>query len=152
MRGITIGEILKCAEKFEQHLSEFYARISAETELPAVRFLSDYMSRHRNRIEQALSKMPADQMHHIINIPLQYEPHIPGDHCFKVITLPANAAPDQILDAAMKFDDCIVQMFHQISLQPVHTDVKDFFEKLELLEQNDQLELKKIKTMFTASV
>ena len=152
MLAITIDEILRHAEKFESHLAEFYTKISEETTLDAVRLLTDYMGRHQNRIKDALSKVPAEQMQHIINIPLQYEPHIPGDHCFKVIKLPANASPNEILDAAIKFDECIVQMFRQIAHQPVHRDVKDFFENLQQLEEKDQLELKKIRTMFSDNV
>ena len=85
-------------------------------------------------------------MQRIVKIPLQYEPHIPGTHCFKEIKLATDANPHEILDAAIKFDECMVQMYRQIAHQPVHKDVKEFFENLQQMEQNDQLELEKNKS------
>ncbi len=152
MRGITIEEILEHAEKFERDLAELYAKISKDTNVAAVRLLADYLSRHRNRVNDALSKIPPEQMQRIVKIPLQYEPIIPGVHCFREIKLPAGATVQEMFDAAMKFDDCIAQMFRQIAHQPVHTDIKEFFENLQQLEENDQLELEKLQAMFNVHV
>ncbi|MHC4221533.1 MAG: hypothetical protein ACYST9_03850, partial [Planctomycetota bacterium] len=135
-------------EKFEQQLTELYAKISKETHVDAVRFVADYIGRHRNRLKDALGKMPAEQMQRIVKIPLQYEPHMPGPHCFERINLAGDADPQKILDAAIAFDECVAQMYRNISHQPLHEDVKEFFENLQQMEENDELEIEKIKTMF----
>ena len=152
MLAITIEEILGHVEKFEQQLTELYTKISKETNVDAVRLISEYMSHHRNRIKAALSKIPAEQMQRIIKIPLQYEPHLPGEHCFEEIKLAIDTDPQTILNAAIKFDECIAQMYRNISHQPLHKDIKEFFENLQRVEENDELEIAKIKGMFSEKI
>lgn len=151
MRTITVEEIIEHAEDFERHLTELYTKIAGETDVGAVRMLVDYMSRHRNRIEDALSKIPPEQMQRFLKVPLQYEPRLPGVYCFEAIKLTSDASPLEILDAANKFDEYMVLMYRQISQQPVCLEIKDFFGSLLQMEQNDQLELEEIKTMFVCN-
>ena len=54
MAVTTIEDVLKHAEDFEQMLAEYYAGLSAHTTRDGVRILTDYMSRHCVRIQQAV--------------------------------------------------------------------------------------------------
>ena len=76
-------------------------------------------------------------------------PDIPGEHCFREIKLPPDASPLAILEAAIAFDECMVQMYKQIARQPVAHEIKDLFESLSIYEEADKVDLKKIRQMFS---
>ncbi|MHC4987010.1 MAG: hypothetical protein ACYTFX_00745 [Planctomycetota bacterium] len=50
MAAITLGEILKHVEEFEDVLQNFYSKLSQKTTHEGVRLLTEYMSRHSHRI------------------------------------------------------------------------------------------------------
>jgi hypothetical protein len=61
--------------------------------------------------------------------------------------LPPDPVAGEVLDAAVSFDECLVQMYHSAAEQPVSQDIKDFFESLIRNMEQDEIELKKIKAM-----
>ena len=148
MRAITIEEILVHIERFENSLTVFFDKIHDETHDEGARLLTDYIARHRHRTLAALDKCPHEMVDHIKKLPLQYQPDIPGEHTFKEIKLPQDATPLEILEAAIAFDECMVQMYKQIAGQPVAHEIKDLFENLSVYEGADEIDLKKIRQMF----
>jgi len=146
----TIAQVLEHAEKFERMLAEFYANISNETEREGVRLLTDYMSRHRIRSHEILSKLPvdsADQIYKIYHTPLQYEPCGADKHSFDNINLSPDATSSRVLDAAIQLDECLVDFYKQVVNQPIDQNVKQLFEGLIQAEEYDEIALKKIKAM-----
>ena len=149
MLAITIEEILGHIESFENSLTKFFERIHDETHDEGARLLTDYIARHRHRTLAALDKCPHEVIDRIKKLPLQYQPDIPGEHCFKEIKLPPDASPLEILEAAIAFDQCLVQMYKQIASQPLAHEIKDLFENLSIYEEADEIDLKKIRQMFS---
>ena len=150
MGVVTIAEVLRHVEKFEGILADFYANLSHQTTREGVRLLTDYMSRHRRRTHIALFKLPVkkvEEIYRICHTPLRYEPHGADRHCFEGIELPPDATAAEVLDIAIKFDECMVQFYRQVVRQPVDQEIKQLFESLIQMEQYDEIELKKIKAM-----
>jgi len=147
MAIVTIAQVLACAEDFERRLAEFYAELAKQTTREGVRLLTDYMSRHRQRTHEALSKLPEIEMYHVCKTPLKYEPHAADYHCFEGVELPSDATAAEVLDTAIKFDECLVQFYRQVTQQSVDQEVKELFENLIRWEQDDEITLKKIKAM-----
>jgi hypothetical protein len=150
MGVVTIADVLRRVEEFEKMLTDFYEKLSHQATREGVRLLADYMSRHRRRAHVALFKLPVkrvEQIHRICHTPLQYEPH--GVECryFKGIELSPDATAAEVLDTAIKFDECLVKFYRQVVQQPVDQDVKQLFESLIQQEEGDEIELKKIKAM-----
>ncbi len=147
MAIVTIAQVLVCTEDFERRLAEFYAELAKQTTREGVRLLTDYMSRHRQRTYEALSKLPDIEMYRVCKTRLKYEPHTAGYHSFEGVELPPDATAATVLDIAIKFDECLVKLYRQVVQQPVHQKIKELFENLILWEQDDEIELKKIKAM-----
>lgn len=147
MAVITIDDVLKHAEKFEQMLADFYADLFTHSHREGVRLLTDYMSRHRIRIIEALEKLSPEQVRRICSVPLQYEPHAADCNCFDRIELPEDPSAGAVLDAAVILDECLVSLYRQVLQQPVEEEIRELFESLVLWEQQDEIELKKIKAM-----
>ena len=147
MAIVTIAQVLACAEDFERMLAEFYANLSHQSNKEGVRLLTDYMSRHRQRTHSALGELPLKSLNRIYKTPLRYEPHAADCHCFEGVELVPNAAAAEVLDVAIKFDECLVRLYRQVVCQNVDKEVKELFESLIQWEEHDEIELKKIKAM-----
>ena len=147
MAVITIAQVLEHAEQFEQSLVEFYAKLATDSSREGVRLLTDYMSRHRKRICEALDKLSHEQIHLITSAPLRYEPKAADCRCFERLSLPDDATASQVLDAAVVLDECLVDLYRQVLAQPLEIEARELFESLVRVEQGDEIELKKIKAM-----
>ncbi len=147
MAIITIKDVLEHAERFEQMLADFYADLSEHSGREGVRLLTDYMSRHRKRIADALERRSPEQVQRICSTPLKYEPHAADCNCFDRINLPDNASAAMVLDAAVTLDECLVSLYRQVLQQSVDEGIRELFESLVRVEQSDEIELKKIKAM-----
>ena len=89
----------------------------------------------------------AEEIYRICHTPLRYEPHGADSHCFEGVELPPDATAAEVLDAAIEFDECLVRFYRQVVRQPVDQKIKALFESLIRMEQDDEIELKKIKAM-----
>ena len=150
MGVVTIAEVLGHVEEFERMLAEFYANLSHQTTREGVRLLTDYMSRHRLRTHIALFKLPVERVEEIYRIchtPLRYEPQGADKHCFEGIKLPRDATAAEVLDAAIEFDECLIRFYRQVVQQAVVQEIKELFGSLIRREQDDEIQLKKIKAM-----
>lgn len=149
MKAITVEEILACIESFENSITDFFDKIHDETHNEGARLLTDYIARHRHRTLAALEESSHEEIEHIKKLPLQYSPDMPGEHSLREIKLSPDATPLEILEAAIAFDECMVQMYKQISRQPVAQEIKEIFESLITYEEADESDLKKIREMFS---
>jgi hypothetical protein len=147
MAAITLGEILKHAEDFETMLGNFYARLSQKTSHEGVRLLTEYMSRHTHHIHKLLEDLSPNRKKKLCSTPLPLKPHFPGKDNIDLAHLSEDPTASDVLDAAIGFDEELVQMYHSIADQPVSQDIKDFFEALVRSLERDEIELKKIKAM-----
>ncbi len=147
MAIIAIEDVLIHAERFEQMLADFYADLSEHSGREGVRLLTDYMSRHRKRIAEALDKLSPEQIRRICSAPLRYEPQAADCRCFDRIKLSDNTSAAAVLDAAVTLDECLVSLYRQVLQQPVDEEIRELFESLVRAEERDEIELKKIKAM-----
>ncbi len=147
MAIITVEQVLKHAEEFEQMLADFYTNLSDNSHREGVRLLTSYMGRHRKHITESLGKLSSEQVHRICLTPLRYEPHAADCKCFDRIDLSDNPTAFEVLDAAVILDECLVNLYRQVVQQSVEKEVKELFENLIFAEKLDEIELKKIKAM-----
>lgn len=147
MPVVTVADVLRHAEEFERMLADYFAGVSERTTREGVRLLTDYMSRHESRIAEFLDRLSGKQVRRICSTPLRYEPEVADCRCFQGMELPPDATVGAVLDAAIRFDECLVRLYRQVSEQPVGEDVKELFESLIHVEEQDQVQLKKIKAM-----
>jgi len=147
MAVVTVADVLRHAQQFEEMLREYYAGVSRRATREGVRLLADYMSRHVDRIAQALDRLSGQQVRRICTAPLRYQPQAADCRCFQEMELPPDATAQDVLDAAITFDECLISLYRQVLQQPVDQEVRDLFESLVRSEERDEIELKKIKAM-----
>lgn len=144
MPVITVREIICKVEEFETMLSVHYKKIADNTQKEGVRLLSEYMARHRIRIHEALDKLDLDIDSPILNTTLRYQPKAADCTCFEKIKLPDNPTAKDLLNEAIQFDDCLVNLYKQVLSQSIPSEVEIIFNSLVQAERRDQIELHKI--------
>jgi len=82
------------------------AGLSEQTGQAAVCLVTDYISRHRRRTTEALSKLPPEQLKHIRDVRLRYRPDLPGRKCFDEIRISPDADVEEVCRAAVAFNQC----------------------------------------------
>jgi len=144
---ITVADVLKHAEIFEKSLADFYAQLAQDTHREGVRLLTDYMSRHRVRIHEALSRLDQGEVARVRAQPIRYEPQAADCHCFDSIDLSPDATAAEVLDVAVTLDACLVNLYSQALRQTDDVETIEVFSSLIRFEERDEIELKKIKAM-----
>ena len=147
MAVVTVADVLRQAERFEQMLRDYYARLSERTTREGVRLLADYMSRHRVRIARILDRLSGAQVRRICVAPLRYQPQDADGRRLEGMELSQQATAAEVLDAAIAFDECLIRLYRHVVRQPVDQEVRELFESLIRSEERDEIELKKIKAM-----
>lgn len=118
MVAITISEILAHVEDFERMLAAYYANLSEQTDQAAVCLVSDYISRHRRRTIEALSKLPPAQLRHARDVRLRYRPDLPGPECFDEIQISPEAGVEDVCRAAVRFNQYLIGCIAKSSASP----------------------------------
>ena len=147
MPVITIGDVLDHAEQFEEALADYYRDVSDKTTREGVKILADYMSRHRRHLTEGLAELPVAERARLNTTNLRYEPQAADCRCFNGVDLAPDATAQEVLDAAVLFDECLIRLYRQVLQQDVDQKVKDLFAGLVGREEQDEIQLKKIKAM-----
>ena len=105
------------------------------------------MGRHRVRLDEQIARLPEGAYESIRDTPLRYDPLAAEPRCFEGRDLPPDATAAEVLDTAVQFDECLVNLYRQVLQQDVDRAIEDLFEALLQAEQQDEIELKKIKAL-----
>lgn len=147
MAVIAVADVLRHAEDFEGMLERYYRDVAEHTTRDGVRMLADYMQRHCRRLEEALARLSSEEYRRICAFPIRYEPQAADCRCFEGRELPPDATAADVLDMAVRFDECLILLYRQVLQQEIDEEVRELFESLVHFEEGDEIELKKIKAM-----
>jgi hypothetical protein len=146
MAVVLVAKVLDHADEFERRLAEFYRGLALKTAREGVRLLTDHMSRHRQRTRIVLAILPSGKLHRMRSSHLRYEPHL-DHHLLEIIDLGLDPSASEVLDLAIRCDECLVGLYRQVVEQPIDQEVRELFEILIRRECCDMVMLKKIKAM-----
>lgn len=147
MPVITVADVVHHAEAFERMLADYYRQVAGATQREGVRLLTDYMSRHRVRLREELARLDPEAVRRVLATPIRYEPQAADCRCFEGVNLPPEATAAEVLDAAIRFDECLINLYRQAERQATDPEVQGLFQGLIRTEERDEIELKKIKAM-----
>lgn len=144
---ITIRDVLEQVGEFERALSDYYAAVAGGTAREGVRLLAGYMARHRIHLRAALDRMDPDRAARVAAAPLRYRPKAADCTCFEKVSLTPESTAEEVLNAAITLDDCLLLLYRQVLSQEIGPEVRELFASLLKSEERDQVDLKKIKAL-----
>lgn len=148
MAIVTIGEMIKRVERFEEQLEQYYAFIRDGTRDNGVRLLTYYLSRHRRHMQEALKNFTPEEIEHFKKIKLKYDVEFHPEKEFHIMKIPLEQVRGKdLLEAAVEYDTQVVGFYRRILDQSMNPDAKEFVESLIRLEERDVVMLKKMIAM-----
>lgn len=145
MPEVTLATVLKQVVKLEQMLSEHCRDLSERTDDERVRLLANYLRRHHRRIWAVLEKMPPERSRRILEATLRYPPEVTELSDFEKGSFPTDVTREELLDATIRFDECIVKLYRQARRDVLDPDARQLMETLVAYEEGDAVELAKLK-------
>ena len=145
---VTIGDLLDRTADFERHLEQYYADIRDRSKDNSVRLLTYYLSRHRGHLPEALKKYSAQVIDHVRKISLKRAiSFVPGKEFHILGTPPAEVHGQELLEAAVKYDTALVNLYQGILEQPLMGQAQELFDSLIHIEERDIVMLKKMAAL-----
>ena len=148
MAIINIGDLLNRAISYEDRLEKYYAEIRDRSKNNGTRLLSYYFSRHRRHLKQALNELKPDQIQRIRKVKLKYDIEFNPEKVFKIIDIsPEEVKGNNLLEAGVKYNTALIELYKKILQQPLIREVSIFFESLIRVEERDIVMMKKMIAM-----
>jgi len=148
MAIINIGDLLNRAISYEDRLEKYYAEIRDRSKNNGTRLLSYYFSRHRRHLKQALNELTPDQIQRIRKVKLKYDIEFNPEKVFKIIDIsPEEVKGNNLLEAGVKYNTALIELYKKILQQPLIREVSIFFESLIRVEERDIVMMKKMIAM-----
>jgi len=136
----TTKDIIDHAKKFHQKLGEVYAALGERAGKEKLKLLLNYMSRHESHLVECIDAMESDASKKILETWFKYSPQMPDCECFECIDISADMSLEEVVDTALRVDQCLVRFYRDAAEKAVVPEVKDFFQKILDLEKKEESE------------
>ena len=133
-------DILDHAKKFHQALGNLYQQVGVQSGKEKLRILLNYMARHEAHLAECLAGLESDAAKRILHTWFKYPPEMPSCKCFECIDLKPDMEVEEIVEAAMKVDRCLINLYTETAQKAATDEVKDFFRRLLDLEKKEETE------------
>lgn len=136
-------EVLNHARQFHRRLSAFYAELRDETDKERARTLLDYMSRHEQCLAESLTAYEEGVKNGVLDTYFKYESEASPLSKITEFRIKPDMDVDDVFAAAMHFDACLIAFYREMAQRAISSKVREVFENLLLLEQQEQIGLSK---------
>jgi hypothetical protein len=114
-----------------------YETLGDHSEQERVRMLLDYLQRHQRNLENALARFEKNSRDGVLEAWLEYFPDLDVDAVLGSIKLPEQPSSNDIIAAALKFDDTMIELYREIAEKAVDHKTREVFQSLLALEQGE---------------
>lgn len=142
-----VKDILKRAVEFHKLLEDFYSKIENSSEKESVKLLVSYMARHEKILEDQLSKVSTEQARQITEEWIKYEPEFATCRCFEDLKIDKDSGVDDVIDAGLKLNQCLINLYHQMAEVAPTQEIKTLFSNLETAEIAEKKKLARMRGM-----
>lgn len=148
MAIVNIGDLLDRAADFERRLEQYYAEIRDQSKDNGVRLLTYYFSRHCRHLPEVLKEYSPQIIAHVRKIELKQDISFVPEKEFHAMGTPPDAVRGlELLEAAVKYDTALVNLYREILEQPLIGQAQELFDSLIHVEERDIVMLKKMAAM-----
>ncbi|MFQ5952817.1 MAG: hypothetical protein ACE5JK_05365 [Candidatus Omnitrophota bacterium] len=147
MAFLQVKDILKRAVEFHKKLIDFYSKIENVSEKESVKLLVDYMARHESILKDELSKISTEQEQQLLNEWVKYDLELVACRCFESLKIDKNSSVDDVIDAGLELNQCLIDYYHHMSEIAAMEDMKALFANLEVMEIAEKKKLARMRGM-----
>lgn len=148
MAIVMLGELLDRARAFEDRLALYFESLRDQSRDNGVRLLTYYMRRHRRHQREMIAELAPDLLAHIREIKVRHDMTFQPETAFYTLTVPpAEMTGEQLLTAAVKYDETLLDFYRQILAEPVNVEARSVIESMIQIEEYDLVVMKKMIAM-----
>ena len=138
MRFEQTRDVLEHARDFHAKLARFYHSLADEAQQERLKLLLDYISRHEQHLGESLDQFEDDATTKLLDTWIDFSQdseilRFPAD-----ISIEPDMTVDQVIEIAMKMDECLVQLYRQLVAHTDVPEVREVFENLLALEEGEK--------------
>lgn len=120
-------------------MSDYYNQTSLQSDIPRLKMLLDYLSRHEKYFEESLVNFEKDSSEKILNTWFKYTPDsntLQGCGC-EEFQIKSNMTVDEVIQIALKVDQCLINFYQQMTENCVIPEIKEIFDNLLEMEKRE---------------
>lgn len=141
MRFETTQDVLNHIREFHKKASALYQELAEKEEQKRLQLLLNYMSRHEAHLEQSLAQYEQETSQKILDTWFQYIPDQQLLQPIQDVEVEPNASVQEIVDLAMRLDDCLIALYKEMIEHAAANEVKEVFQNLLEMEKQEQHQL-----------
>lgn len=130
-----VRDVLQHVRTFHRRLREYYEDASEQTSNERIELLLEFLSDHEKDLERGLSRYEPQAAEGILNTWMQYVPDDVLERAFAEIPLHEDSSEEEIIDAATRFIDALVDLYATLVQSTEAPRVKELFASLLELEK-----------------
>ena len=136
-------DVLEHVREFHRKLGAFYDELKASTSRERARVLLDYMSRHEKYLEDCLIQYEEQVSDNLLDTYFKYGSESTELTAITDFEIKPDMDVEDVIAAAMHFDTCLIAFYREMSQRALSKKVREVFENLLEMEQNEQIQLSK---------
>lgn len=142
-----IKDILQRASEFHGMLRDFYQNINDMTQKATVKLLVDYMARLEKNLQEVTSTISTKLEKQVLEEWIKCESIYATKDCFDLIKIDKDTGVDNVIDAGLQLNQCLINLFHHITEMAPTQEIKQLFNSLEVQEIAEKKKLARIRGM-----
>ena len=134
-----VRDFLDFGRDLHAEVRKLYIRLGDSAEQERVRMLLEFLERHEQHMVQTLGRFEQDSHAGLPNGWLEYSPALDVDSVIAQCQLSEQSTIDDIMAAAMRFDETLVRLYQEMAEKAVDQRTRDLFKDLVNLEQQEKI-------------
>ena len=134
-----VRDFLDFGKGLHAEVRRLYVRLADTAEQERVRMLLEFLERHEQHMVQTLGRFEQDSHEGLLNGWMNYSPDLDVDSVIAQCQLSEQPTIDDIMAAAMRFDETLVRLYQEMAEKAVDQRTRDLFKDLVNLEQQEQI-------------
>lgn len=137
MAAKQVRDVLRSIEKYHHALAGLYEKLGEREEDERLRWLLGYMARHEDHFQGALRRYEESAAESVLDTWVQFADGDVLDEALRESRIHAMSA-DEVIEAALKFDAALLDMYQQIAIETSAPHVQELFRSLLQMEENKE--------------
>ena len=141
MTNVTVRDILELAKNIHHRLSEYFQQLADTEERERIRMLLQYLQRHEVGMENYVNACENLVLEHVLETWYPYVPETNIQNEIENAHISPTSSLSEIISAAIRLDNCLVNLYRRMADTATSEDVKHLFEELLSLEEKEEFRL-----------
>lgn len=139
-----VSEIIGIIEQYHTGLSEYFIFLKSKTDDERVKLLLEFLGKSEAHLAEYLVKYRETSLNRLMNAWVKYVPWLPTDiycECKKEVKLQPPLVTYNVLDAALHFDDCLINYYTTLVQEIQDERVAEIFSNLLRVTKKHEMNL-----------